>query len=306
MKLFDRYLLACTNQRIPMPPEWQESLGLALSAVKQSKTMGGVEAEITGYKFQQDDVLQRGFVNQQVKSFELDEQAKYLLQLYLRALRDHKELDFLPYLQLGTTTYKFPDYVTVAPIVAGRKYSVYGNTIRDVVWEIYLDGQEEAIYSSSVSSLSTLKPLIIDTSKISCPVQQEEFLMLRIISNVKVAVVEGVFNYLPTTKQKEDKVTGEVIEERDTNLSAKTLRVEGGTTKYWPVRLPSVAYKPELNYADKLIPALLDMQVTVDSPAKQCEILAEALRGKDTEEQIKLATTGLYDVDKYVGGKLIW
>ena len=30
MKLFEKYLLACTNQRIPMPKEWQKSLGLDL------------------------------------------------------------------------------------------------------------------------------------------------------------------------------------------------------------------------------------------------------------------------------------
>ena len=301
MRLFDKYLLACTNQRIPMPPEWQESLELSLTPVKQSKIMDeAAQAEIMGYKFQQDDYLKRGFVNQQVKSLELDEKAKYLLQLYLRALKDHKGLDFLPYLQLGTQDFKSPHYITTAPVIEGREYSIYGNSGREVTCQLYLDGSEGILAEKVFDSLSTLKPRVISTQCVYTE-EAQEFLMLKVISYSPVSIVEGTFPPLPSEVKEKDGERYLVPVFR-----ANTLQVVGGSVPCWPLRLPSVAYKPFLDYADKLIPALLDMQVTEDSPTKLKELLANSLPGSTTEEQIKINTLGLYDVDQYIGGKLIW
>lgn len=165
MKLFDKYLLACTNQRIPMPKDWQGSLGLALTETKQ--THAEVPAEITGYRFQQNDVLDRGYVNRQVRSMALDEEATYLLLLYLQALKEHKGVDARTYLSIGETYFSFPDYVLTVDIVKGLSYTIYGSTERPVQIRIYntlID--EDNIYENTTNSLDRNRPIVISTQQI--------------------------------------------------------------------------------------------------------------------------------------------
>lgn len=165
MKLFDKYLLACTNQRIPMPDSWQKSMGLDLTPVKQSYSLNS--SEITGYKFQQDETLERGYVQREIKSLELDQESKYLIYLYLNALADHKGLNCLPYFSLGTTTYSFPLYTLTAPVIKGKKYSLYGSTIRPTTLRFYSTASPSVeIYSTTYDSLSLMAQKVIDTQEL--------------------------------------------------------------------------------------------------------------------------------------------
>lgn len=154
MKLFEKYLLACTNQRIPMPKEWQKSLGLDLDERKQ--VHDATRAEITGYRFQQDDTLERGFVHREVRSLELDEQARYLIGLYLNAIKEHRGTDFTPYFNVGVSIYQFPYYVTKVPIIRNEVYSIYGSTLQPVQARIYSEASnvEESFLIHALSQVN--------------------------------------------------------------------------------------------------------------------------------------------------------
>ena len=60
MRLFDKYLISIANQRIPMPSDWQESLGLFIQTNSQLQASLNGATPLHGYNFQQSDVLQRG------------------------------------------------------------------------------------------------------------------------------------------------------------------------------------------------------------------------------------------------------
>ena len=461
MKLFDKYLLACTNQRIPMPKDWQGSLGLSLSETKQ--THAEIPAEITGYRFQQNDVLDRGYVNRQVKSMALDEEATYLLLLYLQALKEHKDVDARTYLSIGETYFSFPDYVLTVDIVKGLSYTIYGSTERPAQIRIYntlID--EDNIYLQTTDSLDRNRPIVISTQQIvddylkehnirearmldldnyfeidgllfhyetdkvyicnydkllfvapewvadtyyeydsdtteytltasepdnwqdayftyytragvdpdytytavegvfdgykhetekffattSYSVATEdkttegytfncnnrvytyakvtevidgvpkvtydgvyriltkddlaavdEYYRLEIKSAVPVTVVPGAYPYTPLHRVKEDG-TSEV------SLTAH-VAYSGDGEKYYPLKLSAAGYFG-LPYSNKLIPTLLDMNITEESPVKERKLLDVLTYGENYKEKIMLNTQGIFDVDDNIGEKLVW
>lgn len=172
MKLFDKYLLACTNQRIPMPDLWQRTLGLHLTENLQSHIdteenteeiiPTNTKSDIMGYRFQQDETIDRGYVNNQVRRLELNNQSKYLLQLYLEALKEHKGLDYTSYLSVGTSTFSFPYYTTTATVLRGHKYSLYGLTMKPVTIQLKSAATNEVYAQKVYGLLSYISPHIID------------------------------------------------------------------------------------------------------------------------------------------------
>ena len=58
-----------------------------------------------------------------------------------------------------------------------------------------------------------------------------------------------------------------------------------------------------IEYADKLIPALADMQVTEDSPVELQSIL-DGLVGSSLKERIINNTEGIYDIDENLGAAI--
>ncbi|MCM1323008.1 MAG: hypothetical protein NC218_02380 [Acetobacter sp.] len=311
MKLFEKYLLAVTNQRIPMPKIWQKSLGLDLEETKQIYEDN--VSEITGYRFQQDETLNRGYVHREVRSLELDDQAKYLISLYLNALKEHKHTDFTPYFNVGVSTYSFPFYTTRVNVIRGQVYSIYGNTVKPTQVRIYSSAayEEEIVkdvvdeegtvigkrkevrkYAANekvfadfiISAIATDKQYRLDTNDYLSGEQSDidEYIEMEIKSYVPLVVLQGSYTRLSMLKKILPGSTGEV-----NNL------------------FPSAGIE-QLDYANKLLPLLLDMTITDDSPQEEKDLLTSDYLGDTFEEKVKRNTKGIYDVDKYIGGKFLW
>ena len=304
MRLFDRYLMACTNQRIPMPAVWQESLGLRLDKTKQESIEGTNSMENTGYLFQQDDPLERGFVNHTSRTKTRTSKNDYIMQLYLQAIKYHKGEDYTSYFLPSETVYEFPNYITRVPVILGETYSIYGATTLPIRVLIYseLTGSTEPLYDSNSTvlepaSLSFLRQKVIDTTFLCSAALQglEEYLIMEVIGNVGVAIVSGSYDLLPL--QKED----------DLNVSSFGARfIEGRNADLlYPACLPSVAYfqKP---YSEKLIPSLLGINITDNSSPVARTMLPDTLSGQSTEEKIRVNTEGLYDIDENLGRNFKW
>lgn len=196
MKLFEKYLLASTNQRIPMPKDWQSTMGLSLAPNVQSHSE--VPAEITGYRFQQNDVLQRGFVHRQVDSMQLNEEATYLLLLYLQALKEHKDIDARPYLTVGETTFLFPNYQHTVDIIKGLDYTIYGRTERSIRVELRNEALDnELIGVVEGDSLNPNSPLIIRPTELIDKYIAEKKTEKFKVRDIKdtVSITNGVFEY---------------------------------------------------------------------------------------------------------------
>ena len=304
MKLFEKYLLACTNQRIPMPKKWQDSLGLSLDETKQEHAETGTQ--LTGYRFQQDETINRGFVHREVRSLELNEQAKYLISLYLNALKEHKKLDFTPYFNVGVTVYQFPYYITKVNLIRGEKYSIYGDTLRPVYGRVYSDFNHDVSFkdqSFMISCLSSSNHYTFDPAEYlnNAPQAEDEYFMLELKSFAPIAVIQGTF----TPASRVRKLHKTTITPR---LAVKVDK-EDGTGQVvedtMSVLLPSAGIE-NLEYADKLMPLLLDMTITEDSPQEEIDLVGSDYFGDTLEEKVKKNTKGLYDVDKYIGGKFLW
>lgn len=329
MKLFEKYLLACTNQRIPMPKEWQKSLGLDLDERKQ--VHDATRAEITGYRFQQDDTLERGFVHREVRSLELDEQARYLIGLYLNAIKEHKGTDFTPYFNVGVSIYQFPYYVTKVPIIRNEVYSIYGSTLQPVQARIYSEASdiEESFLIHALSQvnhyeLRTRTYFDIEEKKLAL-VYEEELLA--------AAEKEALENGTPLTEEKRKEIEAQAkmmaiaaLQSQDEYFmlelkSFQPLTVVHGS--YEPIAqlavngdnavvkmkdpkmYPSVGIHL-LEYADKLMPLLTDMTITKNSPTEERQLVNSNYYGDTIEDKVKRNTRGLTDVDEFVGGNFLW
>ncbi len=330
MRLFDKFLLACTNQRIPMPRSWQSSLGLDLDDKKQVHAETG--SEIAGYRFQQDETIQRGYVNREVRSLELDTEARYLISLYLNALREHKGVDFTPYFSAGEITYQFPYYTTRVNIIRGKKYSIYGNTLRPTEVRIYCEANNVDIKTFIFSTLSLTNHKMIDTEK-----EFEEFLNKPEQPKKEEFIVDGNYNeedYNKAVAKYEEDLAG--YDKRLNEESAKdeyfileiksfvpVVVIQGEYEKSSSVAVANhkaelksyVDEKPrlfpsaglqQLDYSNKLMPLLTDMTITKESPQEERELVGSAYYGETFEEKVKCNTKGIYDVDEYIGGKFLW
>lgn len=308
MKLFERYLMACTNQRIPMPNAWQTSLGLSLCATKQLVTSGQASVESTGYAFQQDDSIQRGFVNHVSRTKTRTKVNDYIMQLYLQAIKYHKGEDYSSYFLPSTTHYEFPHYVTETPVIMGEAYSIYGSTtlpVRVLLYSEVLGGVAQPVYDTEVClgvtakgcSMSSLRQYVVDTAQIYFEDSQfegvEEYFVLRVVANVGVAIIPGQYNCLNLGAAPARQ-----------GFDAHTVVTDEPSVTY-PAQLPSVAYTGRA-YANKLIPALLGINITSNSSPATNALLPAALSGRSFEEKILLNTSGLHDVDKYLGGGFKW
>ena len=79
----------------------------------------------------------------------------------------------------------------------------------------------------------------------------------------------------------------------------------GDGEKYYPLKLSAAGYF-SLPYSNKLIPTLLDMNITEESPVKERKLLDVLTYGDNYKEKIMLNTQGIFDVDDNIGEKLVW
>lgn len=283
--IFNRYLVAVTSQRIPMPSLWLEELGLTLTDTQQSRVVTSRDqVGITGYRFQQDEVLQRGYAHRQAISMQLDETSKYLLQLYMQALYEHKGVDYRHYLQTAVYTQEGQEIISKASLIRGLKYYIYIDTMIPFRVSICENDTEIAFRVCGGSTLS--QPLVIDTAgtiggkNLSSRASHDEYFYLVVRAHAKARIV--------------------VVDKNRTVDSPNDicLSIKGTAQKL----APSAGCLP-IEYADKLIPALADMQVTEDSPVELQSIL-DGLVGSSLKERIINNTEGIYDIDENLGAAI--
>lgn len=295
MRLFDKYLISIANQRIPMPSDWQESLGLFIQTNSQLQASLNGATPLHGYNFQQSDVLQRGYLSNEVRTCDLvsNRDLHYLLQLYLAAIKYHTGKDYTSYFPISVTTVDAGSglHITTAPVILGKTYSFYARTMYPIKVEVYLsDILSEPIYSTVFSSSSPVLPLVLRTSRdwlqFAIPGQSskrdysyaETFAIFKVSADVPVVILPGEF---------------------------APLCVVSGVSNPHKLPIPSVGYSGA-PYADKLIPSLLGINCPNDPPNELVEQILTRLGATDIEEAVPKRTEGIYDVDKNIGGKLRW
>lgn len=301
MRLFDKYLISVVDQRIPMPSDWQESLKLGMVQSSQVQLSDSTEREVDkqditlhGYNFQQSDVLNRGYISNEVRTYDFksSQDLRYLLQLYLRAIKDHTGKNYMPYFPISTTV-SSPDsllFTTTAPVILGQTYSFYARSYYPIKIEIYLqDVLIEPIYSKTYNTVSAIEPIVLSTKRDWLkfePSQQdgkqdysyaEEFAIFKIVADAPVVILPGTFSPLYVK----------------------------GVSNPDKVNIPSAAYSGAL-YSDKLIPSLLGINCPSDPPEELVEQILSRLGGATLEQAIPDNTKGIYDIDENIGGKLQW
>lgn len=283
-RIFDRYLVAVTSQRIPMPDLWLEDLGLSLTDTVQSKLVTSPSSDtgkepigITGYRFQQDEVIQRGYVHKQATSMQLEETSKYLLQIYLEALYEHKGVDYRHYLQTAVYTQSGHKMISRASLLRGQVYYIYIDTLMPVTVNILKN--DEVIFSSLVNGANTNTPLVVDTTSLPTSLltpSHDEYFYLQVEAYQKARIVA-----VDKTRQ-----------------VSTPLRISLGKATSSELA-PSAGYLP-IEYSDKLISALADIQITEDSP-DEVKTALDGLAGNSVGDKIKKNTESIYDKDENMG-----
>lgn len=300
MRLFDKYLISVVNQRIPMPSDWQKSLKLGMEQASQVQLSDSVTGEppkpditLHGYNFQQSDVLSRGYISNEVRTYDFksSQDLRYLLQLYLRAIKDHTVKNYMPYFPISTTVSSSDSllFTTTAPVILGQTYSFYARSYYPIKIEIYLqDVLPEPIYSKTYNTVSAIEPIVLSTQRswLNVPTGQdstkdysyaEEFAIFKIVADTPIVILPGALS---------------------------PLYVEGLSNPD-KLNIPSAAYSGAL-YSDKLIPSLLGINCPSDPPEELVEQILSRLREDTLEQAIPKHTKGIYDIDENIGGKLQW
>lgn len=297
MRLFDKYLISVVDQRIPMPSDWQESLKLKMvgaSQVQLPAEEDGKDITLHGYNFQQSDVLNRGYISNEVRTYDFksSQDLRYLLQLYLRAIKDHTGKDYMSYFPISTTVSSSDSLLvtTTAPVILGQTYSFYAPTHYPVKIEIYLqDVIPEPIYTRTYNTLSPIEPIVLSTQrdwlnfKLSWQASEqdysyaEEFAIFKIVADTPVVILPGRFS---------------------------PLYVKGVSNPH-KLNIPSAAYSGAL-YSNKLIPSLLGINCPSNPPEELVEQILTRLGETALEQAIPKHTKGIYDIDENIGGKLQW
>lgn len=298
MRLFDKYLISVVDQRIPMPSDWQKSLklGMVQASQVQLSDSGASKQNITlhGYNFQQSDVLNRGYISNEVRTYDFksSQDLRYLLQLYLRAIKDHTGKNYMSYFPISTTVSSTDSllFTTTAPVILGQTYSFYARSYYPIKIEIYLqDVLSEPIYSRTYNTVSAIEPIVLSTQRDwlnFMPTGQasekdysyaEEFAIFKIVADTPVVILPGKFS---------------------------PLAVRGVSNPY-KLNIPSAAYSGAL-YSDKLIPSLLGINCPSDPPEELVDQILTRLGETDLSIAVLKHTKGIYDIDENIGGKLQW
>lgn len=295
MRLFDKYLISVVDQRIPMPSAWQESLKLQMSDSSQVQILDSSnKVTLHGYNFQQSDVLSRGYISNEVRTYDFSssQDLRYLLQLYLRAIKDHTAGNYMSYFPISATLSNSDSLLltTTAPVILGQTYSFYARSYYPIKIEIYLqDILSEPIYSKTYNTVSPISPVVVRTNRDwlkFAPSGQsakqdysyaEEFAIFKVSADTPVVILPGTFSPLPVS----------------------------GVSNKDKVSVPSAAYSGAL-YSDKLIPSLLGINCPSDPPKELVDQILNRLGESDLSIAIPKHTKGIYDIDENIGGKLQW
>ena len=299
-RLFDRYLAATVKKKVPMPVSWLQSLGLGTDGDAYYAVEGGYKQVFSGYQFEQDETLERGFISSRLFSSALDGDSTYQVAMYLRAIKTHLGKDFISYFNAAVvekpTQFK---YITRIPVVEGEKYTIFGHSELPLTWRYYSEISDTEFAKGEIGFIAN--PYLINTSLYMVPPEYEEeqeYFMLEVTSYASITILPGSYNRW-----------NNYVEENDTSQEIAPFKRTVQTDKAGMQALTIPSLTNGGRYSDKLIPALLDMQVTERSSKKLIDLVSLQLVGEASQTvgtKIKNNTEGIYDVDEYIGRNLRW
>ena len=293
-KLFDMYLISLLKERIPMPAKWQGTMGLKLengvqSAVEIANNSEKTE-KLSGYIFDRDEPLQRGFISKKILSTDVTTREKHMIQVYLQAIKEHTGEDYTNYFNYSITTQQ-PDtlYHTTIPVIEGEKYTIVGNSLLPATWEYYTELENEVFAQGELKSLSV--PYTIDTADYLEETKdyhgQQEYFMIKVITQSPTHIIRGTIKSLASINQFEDLKEANIY--RREQVSGTIPKVINNTL-----------------YSDKLIPSLLGINIPPDAPQRVKDTITPYLIGNTLQEGIRNATTSIYDRDGNLGRDFLW
>lgn len=312
MTLEEAFITNLVCDKIPMINEWITSMKLEIEQNLQLENYKNTDASIkfnsgfSGYSLGEN--LNRGYLQHNPNSIEYSSETHYLLGMYLRALKQLKNLDALHlYNCVISSKQENTRHIYSAPIILNRVYSIYVSSILPIKVYLYNSALNEKLnipestinikISNSASTLIALTKDFETASQIDTVFKVddttfnnnlEEFLELRIETPVEleVAVIEG--NY---------------------SLSGSQIRVPVNDTSSKVILKNNSLYTGAFysKYSPKLIEFLLNTAVTEDSNS---EIKKAALK-LYPEKSISAAAKKYlvekkfkYDIDDFIDKRL--
>ena len=214
MTLEEAFISNLVSEKIPMINQWTESIGLSIKNHTQFELKNQENYEKTGYSLL--DNLTRGYLAHKQDSLKYSERTHYLLGMYLRALKELKNLNAMPlYNCITGYSVKGPKHVLRAPIISKRLYYIFINTYMFTDIQVCYSTDDTALTESKTFKIESYrKPLKLyiaeNENDPDIPSDAEvlvlndsfkenlaEFLELRVTvnSNVTAAVIEGPYDF---------------------------------------------------------------------------------------------------------------
>ena len=280
------YLNNLVNQRIPMPNSWMRSMGLGIENTKRIEFDSKVHSENTGYSMF--DSLNRGYISHKPKMFEYSSETHYLLGMYLRALRDLKGINYLPFYNCVNKTEEIRHTrYSYAPIILGEKYSIFADSILPLKLSVRYSHNGQVLLSRPLNRISTNRPIIFDSKEItgvSENLLEYLELVLESTSNIEVSVLEGIYQGSGVAPIFEGTISA--MRRYDESTAGKT-----------NILIPKLS-KEHDSYSSKLIQCLLGLSVSDQSNSEIRQELISAFGNASTvSDTVRKNTKGLYDID---------
>lgn len=308
MTLEEAFITNLVNQQIPMINEWLESMHLSIDRHTQSESSPSrdIRSEFSGYSLF--DTLKRGYISHKPTSSKYSGDTHYLLGMYLRALKQLKDLDAMGlYNCISSTSESGPNKYHVASIISKRVYAIYANTPFNISLEIRYKNHDEILAKTGVTRLNPKSPVYI--LPYFGGLSEEE---LSFIQNIPYKIlplkVGETENYAL-----QEFLEGTLI----TNLDVESAIIEIGSLsellgKFRTGDFSNWTKSPQVGafysrYSPKLIQFLTDTLVSNDS---NLEIKREALKKYPADSVAQAARKYLkeynfcYDIDDFIDKRL--
>lgn len=315
--MIEGFLNNLISQRIPMVNSWSKNLGVEIDKNTRKEIKTTLKTEKSGYAFL--STINRGYISYKQKRLGLTSDSRYLLGMFLRALREIKGLNLMPFFDCVSETEIIPpERITKAPIVFGEKYSIFADSTMPVnIYLEYLNTDLESIKKQIYSgAISSRRPVRVDTRQIpeaTVPENLIEYVNLTVVSkpSVTVRILEGVYKTMPvlpindrgffSAKDKRgiSNLYPNLMKPFNIKTNIKTNLSSDKTNNLFEVL-------PVQNISTKLLEGLLDILITDDSLPEIRNFLLETYGFSGTiGEMAKNKTAGLYDVNEYADRRII-
>lgn len=308
MTLEESFITNLVSQQIPMINEWLMSMHLSIDRHTQleSSVNRDISSEFSGYSLF--DSLGRGYIYYKPSAEKYSSETHYLLGMYLRALKQLKNLDALGlYNCISSSSNSGPNKYHTASIISKRVYAIYANTLFDISLNFKYSTSDEILASTKITKINPKSPCYVLPYFGSLTEEESEF-----IQNIP-------FDILPLNLGEiENYALQEFLEcTLVTNLGVNAAVVEvgllselieefkiGDFSKWTKSPQVGAFYS---KYSPKLIQFLTDTLVSDES---NTEIKKEALR-KYPEKSIATAARKYlkeynfyYDIDDFIDKRL--